>query len=85
MPRRPDYGLDSPSIVAGEFIVGGLAVAGAWATALLHVPGWPGALLRWVGWVAGSYFVLGAASMLFYSKVGKLYIRDQMLRSVPCA
>src|SRR5215831_4239697 len=81
--RRPDYGIDSPGIVIGELALSGVAFAAAVALALLHAP----RLLRVPLWglcaLAGGYLLLSAGSMLFYSKVGKRYIRDRMLSSIP--
>jgi hypothetical protein len=72
--RKANYGIDSPAIVAtmcflglGSFL-GGLATHTAW---------------RWVGYGFGGYFLLGAAGFLFYSKVGKLGLRERLLDKIP--
>jgi len=38
---------------------------------------------RWVGYGFGAYFTLGAVGFLFYSKVGKLGLRERLLDSIP--
>ena len=74
MKRKPDYGIDSPAIVAFQFAVSALAfgVAILWPR-LLHLPA------RWIGIVAGLYFLNGAAGMVRYSKTGKIQLRDRLL------
>jgi SAM-dependent methyltransferase len=37
---------------------------------------------RWIAGGLGVYFVLGAAGMLFYSKVGKLSLRERLLDKI---
>lgn len=78
MAKRPDYGLDSPALVATELALGaaGLGVAGL--LQLLRAP----ALLRVVAFVAGGYVLLNALSMIRYSRWGKLHLREQALRLV---
>lgn len=78
MRERPGYGIDSPGIIAGELIFAALAFAVTLALAALHarlvgVPLWPVTL------VIGVYVALAALGMLYYSRVGKLRIRDQLL------
>lgn len=76
--RRPDYGQDSPMIVSGLFLVGALLCAvGLLFPTLFRLP------MRWIGSIAGTYFLFAASSMLFYSKVGKLKMREEFLSSVP--
>lgn len=78
MQRRPDYGIDSPAIIMGLLVVGTLCcVVGLLFPHLFHLP------LRWIGITAGAYFLLGGFGMLFYSKVGKLQMREEFLDSVP--
>ena len=38
---------------------------------------------RWVAYCVGGYFLLGALGMLFYSKVGKLALRERLLDKIP--
>ena len=38
---------------------------------------------RWVAYALGGYFLLGAVGMLFYSKVGKLALRERILDNIP--
>jgi arsenite methyltransferase len=74
MRRKGNYGLDSPGIMAGLFVLGlALSVVG-------HVvlSAW-----RWVAYGLSGYFLLGAAGMLFYSKVGKLALRERILDKIP--
>ncbi len=75
---RPDYGVDSPAIIAGLLVAGMVALAaGLLRPHLFHLA------MRWIGIMVGAYFLLGAAGMLFYSKVGKLRMRERFLDSVP--
>lgn len=61
-------------------IVGTLCALGLGTAGVGHLlsPAW-----RLVGYVLGAYFLLGAAAMLFYSKVGKLKLRDRLLDKIP--
>lgn len=72
--KRPNYGLDSPRIVATLFVSGVLlgCVAVAFSSA------W-----RWVAAGLGAYFLLGAFGMLFYSLSGKLSMRERLLDRIP--
>ena len=74
MGTKGNYGIDSPAIVATLCILGlaGLGIGYFSATA------W-----RWVAYGLGGYFLLGAAGMLFYSKVGKLSLRERLLDRIP--
>jgi ubiquinone/menaquinone biosynthesis C-methylase UbiE len=76
---RADYGIDSPAIVAGLALLGAISLA---AALLLHFffGGHPVAEIGLVA--AGVYFSLGAGGMLWYSKVTKLGIRDQILDQI---
>src|SRR5262249_54816960 len=38
---------------------------------------------RWISFAVGIYFLLGAFGMLFYSKIGKLALRERLLDKVP--
>jgi arsenite methyltransferase len=78
MPHKPDYGIDSPAMVISELALG-LVSLGCAAV----LPRVLGLNLRWLEATAGAYFVCLAAGMLFYSKVGKLHIRDAVLSSIP--
>jgi hypothetical protein len=79
MSSRADYGIDSPDIVAGLFFLGGL---GFGAALVLHLFGDPSPLGE-IALAAGTYFLFGAGGMVWYSKVGKLRIRDQILERIP--
>jgi SAM-dependent methyltransferase len=74
MKAHPNYGVDSPGIVATLFALGialcclGLVITSAW---------------RWISIGLGMYFLFGASGMLFYSKVGKLRMRDRLLDRIP--
>jgi len=72
--RTGNYGIDSPAIVA---TLSTLGIVGLAASRLL-ASAW-----GWMGYVSGYYFLLGAAGMLFYSKVGKLALRERLLDKVP--
>jgi ubiquinone/menaquinone biosynthesis C-methylase UbiE len=72
--KKPNYGIDSPAIV------GTLAAAGvvALSVAYTRTSAW-----RWVGYAFGVYFLIGAAGMVYYSKIGKLALRERLLNRVP--
>lgn len=80
MSSRADYGIDSPAIVGGFFVFSGISFGAALAWQLL---GNPPLFVEMALVAAGIYFLLAAGSMLRYSKVGKLRIRDQILESIP--
>lgn len=83
MRQRPDYGVDSPVIIAGELLLGGVAVAVGVLLFVLSAPHPFGIPLWAVCLAAGGYFWLSAGSMVLYSKLGKLYIRRQLLDALP--
>src|SRR6266481_3960633 len=74
MKTKGNYGIDSPAIVA---TLGGLGVLGL-TSGFLMSSGW-----RWVMHITGAYFLFGALGMLFYSKVGKLRLRERLLDRIP--
>lgn len=76
--RKPDYGIDSPGIVFGQFIAGLLAMVLAILTP--HVFGLQ---VRWIEIAAAAYFLHGAWSMIRYSKSGKLKLREKLLNMIP--
>src|SRR5690348_3016765 len=78
MPRKPDYGIDSPAIIAVEIGLSGAAPLAAWLCP--HFLGLP---LRPVGMIAGVYLLVSAGGMLFYSKAGKLRLRERLLNLIP--
>src|SRR5262245_56420349 len=80
MLSRADYGIDSPAIVAGLFLLGatGLGFALVW-----HLLGDPPLVAEIALVAAGLYLLLGARGMVWYRKVGKLRIRDQILAPIP--
>jgi arsenite methyltransferase len=77
MKKKPNYGIDSPGMVAGQFILS--LIAFAIAAANPHFLGFPA---RWPGLSAGVYFLSAAAGMLHYSKIGKLKLRDRLLNQI---
>ncbi|HLJ49602.1 MAG TPA: class I SAM-dependent methyltransferase [Bryobacteraceae bacterium] len=70
---RPDYGIDSPGIVVGQFF---LALLG-FSVALITVR------FRFFALAAGIYFLYAALNMIYYSKVGKLKLRERLLDLIP--
>jgi len=74
MKAHPNYGVDSPRIVATLFALGmALCCLGL----LITSAG------RWIPFGFGLYLLFGALGMLFYSKVGKLRMRDRLLNRIP--
>ncbi len=65
--RKPDYGVDSPTMVCGQLVVGLVATGFAVFTPRIF-----GLQVRWIEIVAALYFLHGAFSMFRYSKAGKL-------------
>ncbi|HKA06361.1 MAG TPA: class I SAM-dependent methyltransferase [Gemmataceae bacterium] len=80
MSSRANYGIDSPAIVAGFLCVGGIALVAAF---VWHLVGDPPLFAEIAFVVAGVYLLSAACAMVWYSKVGKLRIRDQILESIP--
>ena len=80
MSSRPDYGIDSPAIVIGLFVV---SVCGFAAVLLTSIPGHQHPFVRIAAIVIGFYFLLAAGGMIWYSKVGKFRIRDSILSNIP--
>jgi cyclopropane fatty-acyl-phospholipid synthase-like methyltransferase len=70
MKRRADYGLDSPRIVLSLLALG---------VALLFIGHALLSVWRWIAYAFAGYFLFGVAGMLFYSKVGKLQLRERLL------
>ena len=69
---KPEYGLDSPVIIAGLLVVGTISLAAG-----LLRPHLFGPPMRRIGIIAGAYCLQGAVSLVYYSKVGKLGMRDR--------
>jgi ubiquinone/menaquinone biosynthesis C-methylase UbiE len=80
MSSRADYGIDSPAIVVGLFILSGLGFGSAM---VWHVFGHPPLFWGIALIASGVYFLLAAGGMAWYSKVGKLRIRDEILALIP--
>jgi SAM-dependent methyltransferase len=80
MRSRADYGIDSPAIVTGLFVLSAIAFGVALA---LYVFSDRHPFAEMGLAIAGTYFLLGAGSMVWYSQVGKLRIRDQILEGIP--
>jgi SAM-dependent methyltransferase len=76
--RKPNYGIDSPGIILGEAAIGTIALVCA-----IFFPRIFGHNLRWLEIAIAVEFLALAASMLAYSKSGKMAIRDAILGSIP--
>jgi SAM-dependent methyltransferase len=76
--RVPDYGLDAPAVVGrlGLFGLAGL-VAGLLGRFVLGE-----AAFDWVLW-SGLSCLVSAAGMVLSSRVGKLWVRNRLLGSIP--
>jgi ubiquinone/menaquinone biosynthesis C-methylase UbiE len=79
MGQRPDYGLDSPAIVAVELVLGAVAVLAAALLWVLHAP----LLMGIAVLLVGGYFLLNALGMIRYSRWGKLRISERALGLIP--
>jgi SAM-dependent methyltransferase len=79
MADHPNYGIDSPAIVTGLFALGAIAIG---LTLWLRRIGLPHPFWG-IGLGIGVYFLLAASGMVWYSKVGKLRLREQLLDLVP--
>lgn len=73
MSAKGNYGIDSPAIVATLFTLG--IVGSVLGFILPHFS-------KWIAYGFGVYFLLGAAGMLFYSKVGKLALCERILDGI---
>src|SRR5580704_2785783 len=80
--RRPNYGIDAPTVVARFMAIGVVGIL-AWV-GILFLP-----FHRWLGFVAvpllgiGVTYFLIALVMLWGSKVGKLRLRDRVIGAIP--
>jgi SAM-dependent methyltransferase len=78
-PPQPDYGIDAPRAVAVLVVLG---VGAAGLGVLLHASGLPGRAATPTAvalWVLAADLLVVAAAMLWYSRVGKLRQRDELL------
>lgn len=75
MKTGPNYGLDSPRIVTALLVLG----AALCCLAYVLASGW----WRWISVGLGVYFLFGAFGMWFYSKLGKLGMRERLLDRTP--
>jgi hypothetical protein len=80
MSSRPDYGIDSPAIVAGLFLLSGIGLGAALVWRLF---GDPPPVVEIALVAVGLYFLSAAGGMILYSRAGKLRIRDMMLDAIP--
>src|SRR5260221_14371848 len=83
MQQRPDYGIASTAMVAGELILSGAGFATAAILYARRAPRPFGIPLWAVSFVVAAYLLLLAGSMLFYSVIGKRSIRDWLLDQLP--
>src|SRR5262245_46975062 len=83
MSQRPDYGIDAPPVIVIQLLVS--AVAGG-AAALLFAFDLPRPFgMPWAGivLVVAAGCLINAAGMIWYSKVGKLRLRERLLDQIP--
>src|SRR5262245_11844323 len=86
---RPDYGIDAPGVIrnlfpaataflaaAGGFIVWGTAAVGFWSGEVYGIP------LAWTGFGCFIAFSLTGLCMIWYSKAGKLRMRERILNLI---
>jgi SAM-dependent methyltransferase len=79
MGSAPNYGIDSPAIVTG---LAAVAIAAGAATGVSAVVDAPLTMTIGLG-LACLYLLSYSASMVIYSKRGKLHIRDRLLDALP--
>src|SRR5262245_6326569 len=79
MSARANDGIDSPAIVGGFLLIGLISLSGALAVCYF---GPTHTYLIVLLSIAGIYFFLAGFGMLWYSKVGKLRIREQVLQQI---
>jgi len=78
LSQKPDYGIDSPGIIIGQFVIAAaLLLVAAFVPKILMVH------IRWGALVVGLYFLYSGVNMIFYSKYGKLELREELLNSIP--
>jgi arsenite methyltransferase len=82
MPKRPDYGIDAPGVVATLLLIGVLGqILGLFAPPLTISPV---TIVFGVSMqIAGGIFLLEGVLMIVYVKWGKCRHRDRMLAQVP--
>jgi arsenite methyltransferase len=85
LPPRPNYGIDAPKVVLCFLVVGTSSLILGVAAALLSGKG----ILPWARFVVGPClaigvtFLLQAAVMVWGSRIGKLGLRDKIIRAIP--
>src|ERR1039457_2922870 len=82
MPKRPDYGIDAPGVLATFLLIGVLGqIIGLFAPPLTIGPV---AIVFGVSMqIAGGIFLLQGVLMFIYVKWGKFRHRDRMLAQIP--
>jgi SAM-dependent methyltransferase len=83
MQKKPDYGMDAPGVIAIQLIIGLLGVGLALALLLAGVPHLFDMPFFEIALIVGLDCLLTAALMIWYSKAGKLHMRDRLLDLVP--
>jgi len=82
MPKRPDYGIDAPGVLAMFFVLGGLClVLGLFARPVAIGPATVD--FGYAPQITGGIFLLEGVLMYIYVKRGKFRHRDRMLAQVP--
>jgi arsenite methyltransferase len=80
---RPDYGLDAPPVVRNLLLVAGAGVIVAVTMHFLGNPRPGGVWVRETAAIVAVEFLLVAAAMIYYSKVGKTRSRERILDLIP--
>jgi len=76
--EKANYGIDSPRIITGLILLGGAALSTAALSFSLGTSQTSKTFAK-VSLLVGGYFLAGASGMVWYSKVGKRRIRDEIL------
>lgn len=82
--KLPDYGLDAPRIVRSMFSRAAWTLGIALVIFFINRPEYPGPAARMCGVLAliGLAFLAVGATMVWFSRVAKLRLRDQLLDSL---
>jgi arsenite methyltransferase len=82
-PQRPDYGLDAPPVIRNLLLVGGTLLTIAVVLWVLDIPHLYGIGVSETLTVIAAISFFNAGCMIWYSRIGKLRIRERLLDLIP--